>query len=68
MWAVGGTGSGTLILHWDGAHWTRLPSPNIGASDGLNAVAASSASNIWAVGQFIDNTNGVNQTLALHCC
>jgi hypothetical protein len=65
-WAVGGTADGTLILHWDGSHWTQVPSPNPGASDGLNAVAASAPSNVWAVGRF--NATGVNQTLAIHCC
>ena len=64
-WAAGGTGPSTLILHWNGSRWTHLRSPNLGASNGLNAVAAASASNIWAVGQFND---GVNHTLALHCC
>jgi hypothetical protein len=72
IWAAGesfvtGTDQ-TLILHWDGFHWTRVRSPSLGASDGLNAVAASAASNTWAVGQFIGNISGINQTLALHCC
>jgi len=65
-WAVGSTAGQTLILHWDGSHWTRVPSPNLGPSDDLNAVAASAASNVWAVGRF--NATGVNQSLAIHCC
>jgi hypothetical protein len=78
-WAVGDTGpsgpSGsakaitrneTLILHWDGSHWTRVPSPGPGISSELFAVASSSAGNIWAVGIFNDGT--ADRTLAIHCC
>ena len=65
-WAVGSTGTGTLILHWDGSHWTRVPSPAPGGSAELFAVAASSASNIWAVGIFSDGSS--DNTLAIHCC
>ena len=51
-WAVGSyvvpgqTGSSTLILHWDGSAWSRVPSPG----GNLEAVAASSPDNAWAVG------------------
>ncbi len=75
-WAVGSTGpSGsakaitrddTLILHWDGSHWTRVPSPGPGISSDLFAVAASSTSNIWAVG--ISSDGQKDYTLAVHCC
>src|SRR5258707_4434609 len=53
-WAVGSSVSGnqifkTLILHWNGTAWKRVPSPSPpGAS--LGAVAATSAGNAWAVG------------------
>ena len=53
-WAVGFTGSfsgahGSLIVHWNGTAWRRVPSP---ASRGgwLNGVAVTSAGNAWAVG------------------
>jgi hypothetical protein len=62
---VGSTGTGTLILRWDGSRWTRVPSPTPGANAQLFAVAASSASNIWAVGIF---SNGTDNALAVHCC
>jgi erythromycin esterase-like protein len=75
-WAVGSTGpSGsakaitrdtTLILHWDGAHWTQVPSPGPGISSDLFAVAASSAGNLWAVGESSDGQK--DYTLAVHCC
>jgi len=38
-----------------------------GSSDFLYAVAASSASNAWAVGQFVSN-DGTDQNFAIHCC
>jgi hypothetical protein len=55
-WAVGDTGNDphllqTLILHWNGTRWTRVASPNPGTgAGGLSGVAATSASNAWAVG------------------
>jgi hypothetical protein len=58
-WAVGstgpdseGTGQQTLIEHWNGTAWTRVPSPNLPGSTGtfLNAATAVSADNAWAVG------------------
>jgi hypothetical protein len=57
-WAVGYTGMGTLtcrrcatlILHWNGTTWKRVPSPNPSAGSQLDGVAATSAGNAWAVG------------------
>ena len=45
-WAVGFTGSKTLLVHWNGRTWAQVPSPG-GA---LYGVAATSAGNAWAVG------------------
>jgi hypothetical protein len=62
VWAVGESvnvapegQSTTLILHWDGNRWSRIPSPSarnrLGAAyDMLFAVAAISSSEAWAVG------------------
>src|SRR5215471_998598 len=67
-WAVGSYVSRagvsrTLIAHWNGTSWTKVPSPNPGSSgSGLSAVAATSAADAWALG-----TSG-NKTLTLHCC
>jgi hypothetical protein len=49
-------------------HWVQVSSPNVGSSDNvLAAVAANSASDIWAVGQFAPDSNpNITQTLALH--
>jgi len=60
VWAVG-TATGwpltgrTLTLHWDGQRWTRVESPNPsteGLGSNLVGVAASSADEVWAVGDY----------------
>jgi hypothetical protein len=57
-WAVGsygnGTAGGTLVEHWNGTAWKVQKSPNAGGAsrDLLDAVAATSASNAWAVGSY----------------
>ena len=70
-WAVGyffdGTAFQTLVLHWDGGSWKRVPSPNPGGhaeNDVLFGIAAISSSNAWAVGYTADGT--LHQTLVLH--
>lgn len=58
VWAVGyrgGTKSETpietFILHWNGAAWTQVASPNIaGGANQLFGITAISANDIWAVG------------------
>jgi hypothetical protein len=56
-WAVGytdsnGGGAKTLILHWNGKKWKRVPVLSLepADSDALTAVAATSDGNAWAVG------------------
>jgi len=65
VWAVGdsittSSKSGvaqTMIEHWNGKHWSLVPSPNVGTGDNdLYGVAAISAKNVWAVGQGSGNT------------
>jgi len=59
-WAVGDTGNSashprTLAEHWNGITWARVSTPNPGGSAGtptLTGVAATSASNAWAVGVY----------------
>jgi hypothetical protein len=57
IWAVGicstSTGDETLIEHYDGASWTRQPSP---PGDVLSAVNAESSTDVWAVGASADHT------------
>ena len=58
VWAVGSTGPTsegqhhqTLIEHWNGRAWTRVPSPDVaGGPNYLNSVSATSYRNAWAVG------------------
>jgi hypothetical protein len=56
VWAVGEYNNSsnvqqTLIEQWNGTSWSVVPSPNVGSSSNiLDAVAAVSASDIWAVG------------------
>jgi hypothetical protein len=57
-WAVGCAGDcgqeaggvKTLILHWNGTAWTRVPSPSPGVDTSLSSVTAVSAGSAWAVG------------------
>ena len=65
IWAAGfskgPTGSTqTLAERWNGTSWSVVTSPNPGStSDSLNRVAASSSTDVWAVGSFYDGTNNV---------
>ncbi len=43
VWAVG---SGGTIIHWDGAAWTRVPTPY---GDTLRSVGGSGVSDVWIV-------------------
>jgi hypothetical protein len=71
-WAAGSYinsagGSLTLILHWNGTAWKQTASPNLGPTfpgDNLSGVAATSASNAWAVGDYYNGS--VDKTLVLH--
>jgi hypothetical protein len=71
VWAVGarsidGLGERMLIKHWDGLRWTSVISPNMGTRENaLNAVAASSAADVWAVGVYHDDSN-FERTLIQH--
>ena len=77
-WAVGYTEIGaagfkTLILHWNGKAWTQVPSPDpVTVTNGgtltanqLQSVAATSASNAWAVGSTQTSLHG-SRTMILH--
>lgn len=84
VWAVGAAGVNvgkrialrTLVLHWNGRKWARVPSPNPATaataaaekSDALVAVAGASARDVWAVGSYFvrSGRQHTNRTLALH--
>ena len=55
----------TLLEHWDGTAWTRIPSPNANASDNILNGAAASPGGAFAVGFHLRQT-GPDQTLILH--
>jgi hypothetical protein len=63
-WAVGYTGSGTLIVRWNGTIWKRVPSPG-SAGSLLYGVAATSSRDAWAVGCIDCSGSGVSKTLTL---
>jgi len=57
IWAVGwfhGSTARTLTVHWNGASWRQVASPDAsGNSNLLFGVAAASASSAWAVGYYL---------------
>jgi hypothetical protein len=73
VWAVGSvTGSvanvnRTLIEHFNGSAWSVVPSPNLSQEgDNLTGVAAISATNVWAVGWFLNDAETQILPLILH--
>src|SRR5262245_5783987 len=57
IWPVGTANFKTLILHWDGAAWSIIPSPSPGSVyNYLNGVAAVATNDVWAVGYYDDET------------
>lgn len=74
VWAVGGEGdqagspSSTLVEQWNGTAWNLVASPNVSGSSAneLTSVAAVSATDVWAVGDYRDNTSGDLLTLTEH--
>src|SRR4029077_4388637 len=65
-WAVGIRGT---VEHWNGTAWSNVtvpsPNPSYPAGANLNAIAAISAGDIWAVGSFY-NTSSTISAFALH--
>ncbi len=74
IWAVGYTGPNVaftthsaLIEHWDGQKWSIITHPASQLNGNLTALSATSANNIWAVGQYLPSgNNATTQTLAEH--
>jgi hypothetical protein len=59
IWAVGYAFDGantdsTLTIHWDGATWSVISSPNPSQGSILTSVSANAADDLWAVGYHID--------------
>jgi hypothetical protein len=63
VWAVGDyepdvdAQEKTLTVHWDGTAWSRVASPNPGgaAANLLLSVSATSASDVWTAGYYLDH-------------
>ena len=70
-WAVGdyhvnGQSLKTLVEHWNGRSWTVQHSPSpVKGNNTLSSVAATSSSNVWAVGYTL-STTGEQKTLIEH--
>ena len=64
-------GEGTLLLHWNGTSWTRVPSPTPrpGGSTGgsfLNGVDMVATGDVWSAGGTLFDSTGKERTLLLH--
>ena len=55
-----------VILHWDGAIWTRAKLPEAGGQEYLNAVWAAGFNDVWAVGWTEVPEPPYVETLTLH--
>jgi hypothetical protein len=56
-----------VILHWDGARWSRVKSPNPSSNfNSLSGVSARSAKAALAVGFYFGSTGLNTYTLILH--
>ena len=74
VWAVGVVnGNGTskaLAEHWNGDSWSLVSIPKVtgATADGFSAVASTSPTDVWAVGQSLRVINGKtsHQTMAAH--
>jgi hypothetical protein len=60
IWAVGNyvpntSNRLTLIKHWNGSHWSILPSPNSSNSNSLHGVSVAGPDDVWAVGYYSES-------------
>ncbi len=75
-WAVGYTvgesqGYRTLSLHWNGATWQTVPSPNLPITrpdiyNALSAVSAVAANDVWAVGGAFTGIGAPSRAVLMH--
>src|SRR5207249_10395357 len=68
-------GTNTLVLHWDGAQWSVVPSPDVPSRNGtpldrLVAVSANGPDDVWAGGSYAINSDQTqvptDRVLVLH--
>jgi hypothetical protein len=57
--------SSTFTLHWDGAAWSEIPSPNVEEGNYLSGVDGPALNDVWALGQSGVGLN-ISHTVALH--
>ena len=71
VWAVGDyevetpAESHALALHWNGTEWSAAPTPDVGYNVHLNGVAAASADDLWAVGDYQTTLLATSSALTL---
>jgi hypothetical protein len=54
-------------MHWDGKEWHTAPAVTLGQySDVLWSVAATPATDLWAVGAYISDQSGNNAPIIEH--
>jgi hypothetical protein len=66
VWAVGASGSGPMILHWDGRAWTAVTHPRVFPNTAsLRGVATLGGGRAWGVGVeiVIDGSTSYQRTL-----
>ena len=71
VWSVGrawtGSGNKTYVVHWNGAQWSEVPSPNTGSDyNSFQDVVAIAPNDAWAVGQSSSSSGGYEKTLIAH--
>ena len=65
-WIVGSYADATLVEHWNGSHWSIVPTPDISSgSSGLYSISALSANDIWAVGATAPGSH-FNNSVGIH--
>jgi hypothetical protein len=65
-WAVGQTGTDPLIEHWNGSQWSIQATPSGVQYPSLTAVAARSATDVWAFGTRLNDNFTAQIPLMLH--
>jgi hypothetical protein len=69
VWAVGGSGTGSLIANWTGHAWVQEPAPRLHhAVGGIDSVSAASATDVWAAGSDISLRDYSYHTVIENIC
>lgn len=71
--AAGYVGPHLFVIHWDGAHWTEIPTPmpaTLGTQGGsgefIHGIDAAGPNDIWFVGEWVEALQGIRPALAMH--